>query len=73
MFGFWESIDTLCKSKETFFPIAKTFQNHDNVKFYVRPMECKLAGTIFKDMPKLGGDKLFYDLCVDFEAGDAKP
>ena len=32
-----------------------------------------MAGTIFKDMPKLGGDKLFYDLCVDFEAGDSKP
>ena len=40
---------------------------HDNVKYYVRPMECKLRFTTFKHIDRYGTDDLFWDTCVDLE------
>ena len=63
----------LCNAMNVYYPIKKINSKHDNVKFYVRPLECKLDQTIFKDRKEIGSDDLFYENCVDFERGDAKP
>ena len=65
----------LCKSHETFFPIRKvdTEAFSDNVKFYVRPLECRLKETLFRDIQFWGPEEIFDENCVDFEKGDEKP
>ena len=45
----------------------------DNVKFYFRPLECKLKKTKFLNMEKFGIEATFDKYCVDLEAGDPKP
>lgn len=62
----------LCKSTETFFPLKKNDHDHDNVKFYVRPLECKLAKDKFRDMSTFGNRDIFFENCVDLEV-DPKP
>ena len=57
----------------TFFPVRKNDQQYDNIKFYIRPLECKLDKGYFRDLDKFGSEELFYENCVDLEAGDAKP
>ena len=51
----------------------KVNQKHDNVKFYFRPLECKLKKTYFLDMEKFGAEETFDKNCVDLENGDSKP
>ena len=63
----------MCKTVESYFPTKKNDQNQDNVKFYFRPLECKLKKTYFKNLEKYGSDALFDSICVDLEKGDAKP
>ena len=63
----------LCKNTNNYFPLKKNIQKYDNVKFYVRPLECKLRDTYFKNMETFGPEDTFEENCVDFEAGDAKP
>ena len=63
----------LCKDLETYFPIRKNDQRYDNIKFYFRPLECKLDKSIFRDLEKFGSKEMFYENCVDLEAGHAKP
>ena len=65
--------DILCKTLSTYFPLKKNDQRHDNVKFYIRPLECKLAKTYFLEMERFGSEEAFYENCVDLEAGDPKP
>ena len=65
--------DVLCKELETYFPVRKNYQKYDNVKFYVRPLECKLSDDYFRDLEKFGSEDLLWENCVDFDAGDAKP
>ena len=66
--------DTLCKTLQTYFPLRKTEQKKDNVKYYIRPLECKLAKDYFLDMSRFNSPvDAFYENCIDLEAGDAKP
>ena len=65
--------DVLCKDVETYFPIRKNDQRYDNIRFYIRPLECKLAQDYFRELQYFGSEESFYENCVDFEAGDAKP
>ena len=53
--------------------MRKNDQRSDHVKYYVRPLECKLAKDYFLDMSRFGSKEAFYENCVDLEAGDAKP
>lgn len=46
---------------------------HDNVKFYFRPLECKLKKDYFLNMELFGSEEVFNENCVDLEAGDSKP
>lgn len=62
----------LCASKAKYHPIKRNAPLHDNVKYYVRPMECKLRFTTFRDMDLYGTDDLFWETCVDLEI-DPKP
>ena len=50
-----------------YFPNKRNEPFHDNVKYFVRPMECKLRYTTFKSMNLYGTDGLFWDNCVDLE------
>lgn len=43
------------------------------MKYYVRPLECKLAKSTFKKMSEFGNEDVFYENCVDLERGDPKP
>ena len=63
----------LCNDIKTFLPLKKNNQLYDNVKFYVRPLECKLASDYFKKLEYFGPDEYFYNNCVDLESGDPKP
>lgn len=45
-----KAFSALCKNAKTYFPLKKQQQRTDNLKFYVRPLECKLADSTFKDM-----------------------
>ena len=65
--------DVLCKDLESYYPIRKNDQRYDNIKFYIRPLECRLAQDYFRDLQYFGSEETFYENCVDFEAGDAKP
>ena len=65
--------DVLCKDLETYYPIRKNDQRYDNIKFYIRPLECKLAQDYFRELQYFGSEESFYENCVDLEAGDAKP
>ena len=66
--------DTLCKTLQSYFPLRKTEQKKDNVKYYIRPLECKLAKDYFLDMSRFNSPlDAFYENCIDLEAGDAKP
>lgn len=64
---------TLCSNQKTYFPLKRIRQKYDNFKFYVRPLECKLAETTFRDMSLYGNEDVFYENCVDLEKGDPKP
>ena len=46
---------------------------YDNVKFYIRPLECKLKKTKFFNIEEWGPEADFDRYCVDLERGDAKP
>ena len=36
-----QNLPTLCTTDETYFPLKRNFEASDNLKFYVRPLECK--------------------------------
>ena len=55
-----------------FFPNMRVAPKHDNVKYYIRPMECKLRYTTFKKIEDYGSEEAFWENCVDLER-DAKP
>ena len=56
----------------TYFSMFKSAPKHDNVKYYIRPMECKLRYTTFKKIEDFGSEEAFWENCVDLER-DAKP
>ena len=64
--------DTLCKQPATYFPVKKNDQKHDNIKYYVRPLECKLKETYFKKLESFGSEEIFWENCVDLDV-DSKP
>ena len=64
---------TLCVDENRYFPLRKINTRTDNLKFYVRPLECKLKQSTFLRMETWGSEELFDENCVDFEAGDEKP
>lgn len=68
-----ERFPTLCKNTNTFYPLKRSYQKHDNVKFYIRPLECRLGKTLFKRFEEWGPKDIFEEYCIDFEKGDAKP
>ena len=44
---------TLCNTATNYYPLKRSEQNHDNVKFYIRPLECRLKkemGAKFLDI-----------------------
>ena len=65
----------LCISDNTYFPLKKSDQldQSDNRKFYIKPLECKLKSTKFRDLQNWGPESFFDTYCVDFERGDPKP
>ena len=63
----------LCGDRETYHALKKTYQDHDNVKFYVRALDCKLSQTTFRNMGTIGDHNTFREKCVDLENGDPKP
>lgn len=65
--------DILCDYVESYYPLRKNDQRHDNVKFFIRPLECKLEKTYFRNMELFGSTETFHKYCVDLENGDAKP
>ena len=63
----------LCgRSFLSYFSMFKSAPKHDNVKYYIRPMECKLRYTTFKKIEDFGSEEAFWENCVDLER-DAKP
>ena len=48
------SVPYLCGTHNDFFPVRRNAPLHDNVKYYVRPMECKLRFTTFKYLEDYG-------------------
>ena len=68
-----ESNNTLCKDKYSFYPIRRVYPKHDNVKFNIRPLECKLAYSTFKNLDQFGSEDIFWENCVNLEEGDEKP
>ena len=71
-----QNLPTLCTDLETYFPIKRSFEASDNLKFYVKPLECKnikqFNSHIFSKDDGIGKDA-FFENCVDLEFGDAKP
>ena len=62
----------LCATTNKLFPLKRNNPLHDNVKYYVRPMECRLRFTTFKNMELYGNNADFWETCVDLEV-DPKP
>ena len=56
-----------------YLPYLKNPQPYDNVKFYIRPLECHLRSSHVKGKNKGWNEEKFREWCVDFERGDPKP
>ena len=62
------SIPYLCKEdNQKYYTNRRNAPLMDNVKYYVRPMECRLRYTVFKDIGLYGTDEIFWETCVDLE------
>ena len=70
-----QNLPSLCTDKQTYFPLKRNFEASDNMKIYVRPLECKLLAHFSPEVYSDDGigKEAFLEKCVDLEHGDAKP
>ncbi len=69
-----DNFPALCKDLYTSAPLRTYDSYYDNVKYYVRPLDCELRKSYFRKLEDWGGtDAEFYENCIDFSAGDSKP
>ena len=55
------------QNSQKYFSNKRNQPLYDNVKYYIRPMECKLRYTVFSDLRLYGTDEIFWETCVDLE------